>query len=76
MRHALDKGCELEALSAPELAKFSDQFGPDFAAAIALPRVLAEHDVPGGTAPARVAQALKSAEERIAALRKEAYAHA
>ena len=76
VRRALDKGCELEALPAADLAQFSDKFGPDFAESVALARVLAAHDVEGGTAPARVAEALKAAEQRISALSEEVHAHA
>jgi len=76
VRRAIEKGCELEELSKSELAGFSDKFGVDFAESVALPKVLAEHDVVGGTSPARVQQALAAAEQRIAALRREMHAHA
>jgi argininosuccinate lyase len=76
VRKAIEKGCELEQLSKTELASFSDKFAADFAESVALAKVLAEHDVVGGTAPARVQQALAAAEQRIAALRREMHAHA
>lgn len=76
VRRAIEKGCELEELSKSELAGFSDKFGPDFAESVALPKVLAEHDVVGGTSPSRVQQALAAAERRIASLRREMHAHA
>jgi len=65
--YALDKGCELEALSLEELRKFSPDFGEDFRDSIQLHRVLAEHDVAGGTAPAQVEAALAAARARLAA---------
>jgi len=38
--------------------------------------VLAIHDVPGGTAPARVKQALADARQRIESIREDVHAHA
>jgi argininosuccinate lyase len=80
VRLALDKHVELEHLPLADLRALSPEFSDDFAAALALARVIAEHDVPGGTAPARVAQALAAAEsrlaEQLAALKEEAGAHA
>jgi hypothetical protein len=38
--------------------------------------VLAIHDVPGGTAPARVRQAIVFAKKRISAMLEEIHAHA
>ena len=67
------KGCELENLSLDELREFSPAFGPDIFDELKLDAVLAGHDVPGGTAPNRVNQALRQARERLATLR-EAYA--
>jgi argininosuccinate lyase len=75
--HAVQKcvanGCELENLSLEELREFSPAFGPDIFDQLKLDAVLAGHDVPGGTAPGRVSQALRQARERLATLR-EAYA--
>jgi argininosuccinate lyase len=61
VRAALDKACALEDLSLDELKKLSDAFDNDFYKAITLENVLAIHDVDGGTAPKRVAQALENA---------------
>ncbi|MHB8301502.1 MAG: argininosuccinate lyase [Acidobacteriaceae bacterium] len=58
VRHCLEKGCELNALSLEELRHFSPAFGPDFFAAITLEATLDCHDVPGGTARHRVRQEL------------------
>lgn len=68
VRHALDKGCEINALTLEELQSFSKVFEPDFFAAIALEATLDCHDVPGGTARHRVAAALLDAEARVLAL--------
>jgi argininosuccinate lyase len=64
VRLALDKGCELQALSLEELCRFRPEFGEDFYRALELPAVLASHDVPGATAPRRVREALAAAEAR------------
>jgi argininosuccinate lyase len=76
VRCAIERKCELESLPLEDLRSFSVEFGPDFPQSLALSRVIAEHDVAGGTAPGRVQQALKDAEQRIAALREEKHAHA
>ena len=72
----LEKGCELDGLSPAELQKLSPQFGPDFPECLTLGAGLAAHDIPGGTAPARVAAALKVAEQRLAVLEEAAHARA
>ncbi|MFQ5662974.1 MAG: argininosuccinate lyase [Terriglobia bacterium] len=71
----LRKGCELESLSLDELRRFSGEFDQDVYACLTLEAVLASHDVVGGTAPARVQQALGEARQRLSALRKELDAH-
>jgi argininosuccinate lyase len=76
VRLCLEKGCRLQDLSLEELRQFSSAFDEDFPAHLALESVLGIHDVPGGTAPARVRQALAEAKQRIAALRGVAHAHA
>jgi argininosuccinate lyase len=58
------------------LQAFNPCFDHDFYDQLTLGSVLAIHDVPGGTAPARVQQALSVAEQRIKSLREEAHAHA
>jgi argininosuccinate lyase len=79
VRFAIDKGVELGDLSLDELRQFCAEFGEDFYAAITLEATLDCHDVTGGTARARVHQALDSAASRIAALvhvKTEEAAHA
>jgi argininosuccinate lyase len=70
VRFALEKGVELNGLSLGELRQFGQEFGEDFYAAIALDATLDCHDVTGGTARARVQEALEAAARRIAALAK------
>ncbi len=76
VQHCLENGKTLGALTLEELRRFSPAFGDDFQACLKLEAVLASHDVPGGTAPARVKQALAEAEQRLSALRKELDANA
>jgi len=73
---ALDKGCELQGLALQELKELNPAFDQDFYSCLSLQSVLAIHDVPGGTAPARVRQALINAKQRIEAMREESHAHA
>ena len=70
VRFAIEKGVELNELTLVDLRQFGEEFGEDFFAAIALDATLDCHDVIGGTARARVRQALDAAAERIAALVK------
>jgi argininosuccinate lyase len=73
---ALDKGCELQGLALEELKELNPAFDQDFYSCLSLQSVLAIHDVPGGTAPARVRQALVNAKQRMEAIREESHAHA
>lgn len=72
----LEKGCELGDLSLEELRSLSPVFGEDFYESITLAAVLAAHNVPGGTAPAQVRQAIGEARKKIESLREETHAHA
>jgi argininosuccinate lyase len=72
----LVKQCELQDLSVEELHSVNPEFGPDFYACLKLESVLAIHDVPGGTAPARVRQAMADARQRIESIREDVHAHA
>jgi argininosuccinate lyase len=65
VRLALDKGCELDGLSLDELRKLSPAFGEDFYASITLAATVDCHDVIGGTARARVHEAVASAKARL-----------
>jgi argininosuccinate lyase len=67
----LEKNCQLHQLSLEELKTLSPAFDQDFYESLKLESVLAIHDVPGGTAPARVRQALGSARKKIESLRQE-----
>jgi argininosuccinate lyase len=68
VRFALGKGVELNGLTLDELRQFGSEFGEDFFAAITLESTLDCHDVVGGTARARVREALADATSRIAEL--------
>ena len=59
VRYCLDKGCELGDLSLQELKEFGVEFDTDFFASITLQATLDCHDVIGGTATARVREALR-----------------
>lgn len=63
-------GCNLQDLSLPDLKAINPSFDSDLAAKLELSEVLAIHDVPGGTAPQRVKQAIQNARERVSALRR------
>jgi len=76
VRLALDKKCELQELSLEELTSIDPHFKSDFYDFVKLDNVLAIHDVPGGTAPARVHEALVAARKKITAVCEEAHAHA
>jgi argininosuccinate lyase len=72
----LERGCELQDLPLSDLQGLSPAFDEDFFEALKLASVLAIHDVPGGTAPLRVRQAIITTRKRIASLREEVHAHA
>ena len=68
VRYCLDKECELGDLTVYELRKFGEEFDEDFFAAITIQATLDCHNVIGGTARARVHEALRDAEARVQAL--------
>jgi len=72
----LHKNCELRDLSLEELRRVNPLFQQDFYTVLTLESVLAMHDVPGGTAPARVRQAIVEARKQIELMREETHAHA
>jgi len=76
VRLALDKQCELEQLSLQELQNIDNHFAADFYEFAKLENVLAIHDVLGGTAPARVKEAIAATRKRLGAVTEEAHAHA
>jgi argininosuccinate lyase len=68
VRLGLDKNLELNALPLADLQQLSEHFGEDFYAATTLRATIDCHDVPGGTATHRVAEALAAARTRISSL--------
>jgi len=72
----LERGCELQDLPPGDLQGLSPAFAQDFYEALKLQSVLAIHSVPGGTAPARVRQAITTTRKKISSLREEVHAHA
>jgi len=72
----LERNCELQDLPLGDLKALSPAFGEDFYESLTLASVLAVHDVPGGTAPSRVRQAMGLARKKIESLREEVHAHA
>jgi argininosuccinate lyase len=72
----LERNCELQDLPLQELQSLSPAFAEDFKQSLTLTAVLAVHDVPGGTAPGRVRQAIAAARKKIESLREEVHAHA
>jgi argininosuccinate lyase len=70
VRFALKEGVELRNLTINELRVFGPEFDEDFFTAVSLNATIDCHDVLGGTARARVHQALAEASERVAALVK------
>ena len=72
----LERNCELQDLPLEDLRSLSPAFGEDFYESLLLASVLAIHDVPGGTAPNRVRQAIAIARKKIESLREEVHAHA
>ncbi len=71
----LQKGCELHDFPLNELRAVNPLFDQDFYTCLTLESVLAIHDVPGGTAPARVRQSMSEAKRRIDAICEEVHAH-
>jgi argininosuccinate lyase len=76
VRHCLDHGTTLEALSLSELQQFSPEFASDFAQALELKSVINDHNIEGGTAEQQVRRALADARERLNQLREANFAHA
>ena len=72
----LERNCELQDLPLSDLQSLSPAFAEDFKPSLTLNAVLAVHDVPGGTAPGRVRQAIGAARKKIESLREEIHAHA
>jgi argininosuccinate lyase len=65
----LERGCTLEELPVEDWQGINRVIGDDIFRHLTLESVLSIHNVPGGTAPEQVRQALAQAAERIAQLR-------
>jgi len=72
----IEKHCELSDLSLEDLRRLNTVFDQDFYSCLTLQSVLNIHDVPGGTAPARVRQSIVEARKKVESIREEAHAHA
>jgi len=72
VREGEHAGISFSKLPIETLQKFSSLFAPDFYDALKLESALAGPDVEGGTAPARVRDAIAAAKVRLAALEKRA----
>ena len=69
----LERNCELQDLPLDELRSLSPAFDEKFYESLKLASVLAVHDVPGGTAPARVRQAISATRRKIDSIREEVH---
>jgi argininosuccinate lyase len=76
VRLALDRHCELQELKLEDLRAIDSHFAEDFQDFVTLENVIAIHDVPGGTAPARVQHAIAEARKKLSSPCEEAHAHA
>jgi argininosuccinate lyase len=65
VRLCVEQSCELEQLSKEDYALCGIQADEPFYTALTLKEVLAIHNVPGGTAPARVRESLQTAKEKL-----------
>jgi argininosuccinate lyase len=65
VRLCVEQSCELEQLSTEDYALCGITADEPFYQALTLNEVLAIHNVPGGTAPARVRESLQAAKEKL-----------
>ena len=72
----IERNCELADLPLEELRQLNPAFDQDFYSSLTLQAVLNIHDVPGGTAPARVRQAIADARRKVESMREDVHAHA
>jgi argininosuccinate lyase len=70
VRLGMEQGRELHELTIADLRAISEAFGEDFYASVTLEAVLDCHDVTGGTARAKVAEALSAMERRVVRLQE------
>ncbi|MBF8269072.1 MAG: argH [Gammaproteobacteria bacterium] len=71
VKYAIDQNKDLPALSLRELRRFSRKIGADVHPYLELTGSVQARDHIGGTAPARVRQAVRSAQRYLKALRKQ-----
>ena len=76
VRLALDRRCELQGLELADLRSVDNHFAEDFYEFVKLENVLAIHDVPGGTSPGRVRNAISETRRKLSSVCEEAHAHA
>src|SRR6202045_3877992 len=76
VQSCIERKCELADFPLEELRQLNPAFDQDFYSSLTLQAVLAIHDVPGGTAPARVRQAVADARRRVESMREDIHAHA
>jgi argininosuccinate lyase len=72
----IQRNCELGDLPLEDLRQLNPVFDQDFYSCLSLQAVLNLHDVPGGTAPARVRQAIAAARRNVESMREGVHAHA
>ncbi len=72
----VERSCELADLPLEELRQLNPVFDQDFYSCLTLQSVLNIHDVPGGTAPVRVRQAMADARKKVESMREVVHAHA
>ena len=65
VRHCLERGCAIEALSLKDLRRYSPRFAKDVYEYLTLEACVARRASPGGTAPAAVRRALREAASRL-----------
>jgi argininosuccinate lyase len=70
VRLGMDQGLELHEMALSDLLSISEAFGEDFYANVTLEAVLDCHDVAGGTARLKVAEALVAMEQRVKQLQE------
>jgi argininosuccinate lyase len=70
VRLGMEQGLELHEMAIADLRSISDAFGDDFYSSVTLEAVLDCHDVIGGTARAKVAEALAAMEQRLKQLQR------
>ena len=72
----IERNCELADLPLEELRRLNSVFDQDFRSCLNLQAVLNLHDVPGGTAPLRVREAMAEARKKVESTREDVHAHA